>query len=585
MESQSKEPRWFDLSWIVFWGILSSIWCVSAASKLSGTFDEPVYLRQGLESWRSGSYHALLRVGTMPLPIDVETLPLYIWERWRGAEFDTAADFDRLIPVARATNLVFWWLLLIYGYRLGRLFGGAWAGRLTVLLIACEPNFLAHAALATTDIAVTAFMLGFVYHFWTGRDQRWWRRVGVPSIWYGLAVLAKASAFVFGPLAMVALEMYRRYTAGELALPQTSQPKNGLRFEGSAIARNWRKLYAWIGHTWTVTTEFRRELRQIVFIGFVLVFAYCRTDFKPQKSFVQWSNNLPEGTLRTMMVPVAENLRIFPNAGEGIVYQIKHNIRGHGAFLLGEWDRRAIWYYFPVALVIKLTVPILILTIFFAVFGRRNLNHPIAAITVVLLLFSLNCRVQIGIRLVLPLIAFLITTLAIGLARSIPPNLPAWVPRIATGFIAAFMIVPPLAVWPYGLSYINALWGGPEQGYKLLSDSNYDWGQGLQELDEWREAHRTNNLRIWYFGTDPRMKREPAFVFLQSLPLKSEEDVMAAVRGSYLAVSSSILHNNPELTPSTKITLDLLRKKTPIARTTTFFIYDFTPPRSLAQSP
>ncbi len=448
-----------------------------------------------------------------------------------------------------------------------------------MLLLACEPNFLAHATLATTDIAVTGCMLAFVYHFWTGREQGWRRRIGVPSVWYGLAVLAKASAFVFGPLAMVALEFYRRWSAGELAVPIAYASG------GSRLHRGWTQFRAWIKNAWLVTYDFRREFRQIVLLGFVLVFAYCRTDFKPQKSFVQWSNNLPESTLRSVMVPVAENLRIFPNAGKGIVYQIKHNIRGHGVYLLGDWDRRAIWYYFPVALLIKLTVPILILTAFFVVCRRRDLINPVATITGVLLLFSLNCRVQIGIRLVLPLVAFLITTLSISLARAIPRSSPNWLPRIATGVVAAFAIVPPLAVWPNGLSYINALWGGPQQGYRYLSDSNYDWGQGLKELDEWRQIHGNHNLRIWYFGTDPRMKRKDSFVFLHSLPLQSEEDVKARVGGSYLAVATSILHNNPELTPSTKTVLEVLRKKEPIARTTTFFIYDFTEPRDLAQSP
>ena len=53
------------------------------------------------------------------------------------------------------------------------------------------------------------------------------------------------------------------------------------------------------------------------------------------------------------MVWLSEHLRIFPNAGEGLAYQIKHNVRGHGVYLFGDWEPRAVWYYFPAALAIK----------------------------------------------------------------------------------------------------------------------------------------------------------------------------------------------------------------------------------------
>ena len=49
----------------------------------------------------------------------------------------------------------------------------------------------------------------------------------------------------------------------------------------------------------------------------------------------------------------------------------------------------------------------------------------------------------------------------------------------------------------------------------VLSDSNYDWGQGLKELLEWRDAHRVDVVDVWYFGLDPRADVPP----LRELPL------------------------------------------------------------------
>ena len=52
--------------------------------------------------------------------------------------------------------------------------------------------------------------------------------------------------------------------------------------------------------------------------------------------------------------------------------------------------------------------------------------------------------------------------------------------------------------------------GGPEHGYLLLSDSNYDWGQGLKELARWQEKRAgPGPLAVCeYFGTDPAVDRE-----------------------------------------------------------------------------
>src|SRR4051812_23272099 len=120
--------RTFDVLWLVLWGALSSVWCVTAAGRLGAPFDEPVYLRQGLEGGRTGSHYGLLRLGTMPLAADVQTLPLYLAERWRGVPWDADADCARLLPWFRAGTLPFWWLLLFYGGLLARRHAGRWGG-------------------------------------------------------------------------------------------------------------------------------------------------------------------------------------------------------------------------------------------------------------------------------------------------------------------------------------------------------------------------------------------------------------------------------------------------------------------------
>src|SRR5436190_21018394 len=107
--------RWVDPLWFLAWAALSSTWCLTAAARLGPTFDEPIYLERGLNGWREFSHHGLIQLGTMPLPIDVQTLPLYLWETAQGTPISPQNDLDQVLSWMRAGNLVFWWLLLWYG--------------------------------------------------------------------------------------------------------------------------------------------------------------------------------------------------------------------------------------------------------------------------------------------------------------------------------------------------------------------------------------------------------------------------------------------------------------------------------------
>ena len=131
-----------------------------------------------------------------------------------------------------------------------------------------------------------------------------------------------------------------------------------------------------------------------------------------------WAHGLPEGPGRQVTIWAAEHLRLFSNGLEGLVRQCKHNVRGHDMFLLGEARHRAVWYYFPVALSIKLGLPLLILPTALALLRPRALNNWACAAAATLLAFSLAYRVQIGIRLVLPMVALAVVGLAAAAVRT-----------------------------------------------------------------------------------------------------------------------------------------------------------------------
>ena len=553
--------RRLDVAWLLVWAALSSAWCLSAASDLSAAFDEPNNLRWGVTSWRTGSNYAFMRAGTMPLPPDVQYLPIHWWELARGQAFDvehSTADFHAILPYARAMSLPFWWMLLVYGTLLARTFGGPWAGRFAVVLLATEPSFLGHASLAMTDICVTAFILAFAYHYDRGRDAGRVRRWLVPGVLYGLAMAAKASSLTFVPIVMLAYEIPRLHAAGAFRPP----PGVG-RFR----------------HLWRTSSSFRWDCWKVLLIGTVVVWTYCGSDWKPQPSFVKLADNMSDdGTWTPPVRWLAHHLTVFPNAGEAFAYQIKHNFRGHPCNTLGEWYPRSVWFHFPVLLTIKLTLTTLILTVGLLVIRPRSLCTPIGLAALLLLLFSLNCRVQIGVRLVFPLVAVLLVTLAAGLAQA----LAGWSDRrrgVVLGVVTAACVYPALTIWPDGLRYANELWGGPVQAAPLLADANYDWGQGLKDLDRWTAEHGLPTTKVWYYGMDPVIGNDPDRLLALHDPLvypvKGPEDYWKYVRGNLVAVGYSLRYGYPGLTPSMPMTLEFFEGLLPIGRTRTFLIYDF----------
>ena len=547
-----------DVAWLLVWGALSSAWCLTAARELSATFDEPFYLRAGLNSWRTGSNYELMRAGTMPLPVDVQYLPIYLWERSRGEPFDLDREFHTILPYSRALNLVFWWVLLVYGMLVARQFGGPWAGRFAVVLIATEPSLLGHACLATTDISVTGLVLAFAYHYERGRDGGRWGRWLLPGLLYGLAMMAKASALTFVPLFMVAFELPRLYSSGAF------RPASGT---------------SRLRHLWRATAQLRRDAWKILLVGTIVVWTYCGTDWTTQPSFVKLADNMSEEGRWTPAVRwVAHNLSVFPNAGQAFAYQIKHNFRGHPCNTLGEWYPRSVWFHFPVLLTIKLTFVTLVLTAGLLVARPRSLLTPVGLAALLLLLFSLNCRVQIGVRLVFPLVATILVALAVGLGRSLAD----WTDRsrsIVLGMLTAACLVPAIRTWPDGIRYANVIWGGPESAAPILADANYDWGQGLKDLDRWTAEHELPIAKVWYYGMDPVIGNDKTRLMRlhdkDEWPAHTPVDVANHVRGKVVAVGSSLRFGYPGLTPQMPVVLEFLRGQEPVGRTRTFLVYDF----------
>jgi hypothetical protein len=513
-------PSWRDWAWVLACASLSSIWIVTADWQLSATFDEPVYLSAGLQRWRSGGFGQLKAMGTMPLPVDVCTLPLYLAEKISGRRIDLENEMARWLPIARAGALVFWWVLLVYGWRLGRLLAGPWAGRIAVGVLATEPTFLAHAGLATTDVASAACLLGLAFHYRVALLRSGWRSWIAPVGWTAASLLAKASAVVYVPIIVIAAECDRlREPGGRPILSRFS----GLVPRISIVAG----------------------------LGFIVAAIYTAR---------------PAGLV------------------QAIAFQIQHNRAGHGGtFLFGRWSDVPLWYYFPALLTIKLPWPAIATPLVIVILRPRALTNWPLAVAAAMLLVSLTCHIQIGVRYLLPMVAFAIVGLAaagiVAWEQSVGWRRSAAAAFAATG--ASVMLFTAVTAWPNGLSFSNGLWGPAVRGYLLASDSNYDWGQGLYELAAWQRTNDAGTVDVAYFGMDPTLKR------LNMRPIDLPAVSLDDGPPRRLAVSTTLFVLGPyDRVPAIR----RLKALTPSACTTTFLIYDLPvtgspPPTATAARP
>jgi hypothetical protein len=498
--------------WLTAWTLASGAWCLTAAQELGATFDEPLYLEAGLKSWHSLNHKELLFAGTMPLPSEICTFPLFVCEMLQRRPIDLQGDFDHWLPIARSGTLLFWGVLLLAGFWCGLQWGGLAAGWLATAALAVEPILLGHASLATTDLAFTACLALLVATFKAGRNGTWRRRILVPAVVSGLTLLAKASGLVFIPVCLLALEGERLWNEWR---------------SGSAIS--WKRSFS--------------DLVQIGLGGLLLVFLIC------------------------------------PRALRAFNYQIVHNVRGHGfIYLLGEISPSGFWYYFPAAFAIKVSLVLLLFLALCLLRPRHLVNGPFLA-ALGLLLLSPCYRVQVGVRFVLPVVALTIVGLSIAMARWQAEWKSPFTQKLAWSAVALGLLwtaIQSINVWPDGLCYTNELFGGTPRGYLALSDSNYDWGQGLPELARWQTQMGYPPLDIWYFGTDSLLAQLPIRA-VDCGPSTTFEELEQNHRGRLLAVSTSFIYGGAGFgSPA----VDILRRLTPVGRTTTFFIYDFSKPSS-----
>ena len=419
--------------------VVATLRIVATYPVFNHTIDEPAHVACGMEWLAKGTYN--LEPQHPPLARIFSALgPFLAGERSEGRKaiyFEGAAilydngNYERNLTLARIGTLPFFWLACVVVYLAGARWYGKAQAALAVILFTLLPTILAHASLATTDMALTAtFGLAvFALVVWAENPAPGLGLGAMMGFCCALTFLSKYSSLAFLPACVGLMLVWMVIAERSFApLSRLLTLRHGLSF---LIA---------------------------VLVCAITIWAGFRFSFR---------NGIPA-----------------PELFAGLRQASRHQELGHPSYLLGARSLTGFWLFYPVALAVKTPLGFLGLLgggIALAWGRRKNLawSLPVACLAGILAV-GLYSRINIGTRHVLP-IYFFFTLLAAAFAwewlgRAPGSSWMGWTVLVLAGWMALS------GAWnhPDYLAYFNELAG--DEPERILADSDLDWGQDMLRL-------------------------------------------------------------------------------------------------------
>ena len=385
---------------------------------LSTVTDESIDIAAGYSYWttrdaRMNIEHPALIKLWLALPL----LPLRLatptqdqsWADHHESAFAKAllyqhpAQVGRIVLRARLPILFIGVILAVFTQRWAAELWGPPAGLAALFLLVFDPTTIANAGLATMDLGLAAFTFISMYYLWrwlgSGR-----RRDGVlAGVALGCALLSKYTALAFLPVVLAQCVIFERgfgtpgatgRHVGLLRFVQLAGVAAAVVVAVYAAAFNWHPLLAAGGEHRMV----RAALARIPGLS---------------------------GTRQAQIVDLGQRVWV-PDVEtyvKGALDQRNHLIAGDPINVMGRVFARGVWYYYPLALLLKTPIPTLLLVLLR--FGLRS-RLPAAAAewflmlpAVSLVILACFSTVDLGIRYLLPLYPLLFVWLSRPIALAV----------------------------------------------------------------------------------------------------------------------------------------------------------------------
>jgi len=455
-----KSPKFLVAAGLIIIMLASFLLMIFSSRGDSLTVDEKVHITSGyLHVWEGdytfNSEHPPLlndlaglfaKIAKPNLP----SVPLSNFEardQWQYGDlffYHADNDVDKIVFWARFPFILLTLGLIYLVFLWAKTIFSPKAGLVAAALVGFSPNIIAHGRLAATDFGLAFF---FVLCIWLLRKyilKPNWPNAAWLGLSIGLVFLSKFSGILILPLIGLGL----------LYLWSVKRPK----FEAS------------LGQFLLIFIS--------AFVLSWLVYAFSMR--------AELSSPL-------LMAPIGKFL-------QGYAIFVDHNTVGHWNFLNGQISFSGWWYYFPLVMWYKMTVPALILlglAIIFPQKKKKFLENLLLILPPVLFLgVSLTSRIDIGIRHILPVLPFVFIFIS-GLVET--KNL--FLKPIVTGLVILHVAFGILA-YPNFISYFNQIAGGPSGGINHLIDSNLDWNQNMKRFAAYAKDNNIDKVYTYCWDTE-----------------------------------------------------------------------------------
>ncbi|MBI5382468.1 MAG: glycosyltransferase family 39 protein [Opitutae bacterium] len=518
---------------------------LTAVAEKGMTSDEIAHITAGYAYWQRHDFRLQPENGNLPqrwaaLPLLTlaPTLPPLshpawarsdVWEYGRDFFYRTGQPADLMLWLSRAAIaffsaatglLVFAWSRALFGWH---------GGFFSLGCFALCPNFLAHGALATSDVTMVFFFLAAIGALWRWLLAPTAGRLALSVTVVGLSAIAKYSAVLLVPMALV------------LSIAAVSL--------GRAREQGWRRRFAlgMLAHLAVATFA--------IWAAFGFRYAAFAPELATEASFAMpWEWMLARlGHLGTAIAWLRQG-QLLPEAYlYGFTFVLDF-AQQRGAFLNGNYGIHGWFMFFPYAFLVKTPLTLLglwaigVFTVARHSWLKRMLWReacvryaPLAALFVVYWYFSLTSRLNIGHRHILPIYPPLFIALgALG----------AWAALVQWRqlILAAAVLLlgwESSQIRPHYLAYFNTLAGGPAEGYRHLVDSSLDWGQDLPALAQWLRQNRQPGEPTYlaYFGTGDPVYEGITAQRLPSLPVYRDATPRLWPGAGLYAISATMLQH------------------------------------------
>ena len=483
---------------VLFWWL-----AISASAEKSHTSDELPHITAGYVFNRFGDFRMHPENGVLPqrlfglvplaldarLPMDRELWAQSVyWQLGWNFFYQEGNPTNRIIQGARALNALFGVALGALLFALTRRLHGTAGALLALGFFVLAPNFLAHAGLATSDLAAALFLTLAPWTFWRHLQRRDVGSGALAAMVSGLTLAAKFNGLLLAPI----------YLA--LALADAAKPAAAVR------GRRWSRL---AGNVLLAAGQ--------ALAAAAIIWAFFNFRFSPRgpeaPEFLKFAG---DWTRLTSAIgwkgAVLEWMRTWHVMPEAWLYGLADVLAGEvmrPAFFAGEHSMRGWWQFFPTLFLVKTPLALLAALLLAAIAGfakvrRENSGQradawhracPFVITALVIAAVALRSNLNIGDRHILALYPPLLIGLGVLASQR-------W-SRVAGVALLAGAAIESFAIRPHYLASFNVLSGGPEKAHRLVVDSSLDWGQDLPALrDEIaRQRGQDEPFYLGYFGS------------------------------------------------------------------------------------